>query len=353
VLPTRQISGKRQQVRQYLLERPEAAELTCRELADELGVSKSLVAEVLADLRDSDAPAAPEPALSNDTTDRLREWFGDSWRDYRKPKPQRSQNHRKVCAIGDIHSAPNTSLVNQIVERDPDIIVLGGDLLDGDKPNRHVKLPDDPAPRAAQEEIGIVRAMAQFFLHRTRAYLKVIRGNHDDRWFKKVAEMLDEDTLSLFIDPLKAAIAGLPRTELVKIHLTYQLPGSAERDFGETNYMYNMGDVLFSHANFTGPNSGDAVRKLLTWTDRWRRTLGIDPSIFVQFHSHGQAWLTHDGGNVILIEPGMGCDPAAEAWKVRYDLKWKPGVLGALYFEQDLVNGQWLTDRKTLSILRP
>jgi predicted phosphodiesterase len=344
--------SKRQWVRQYLLEHPEAAGLTCRELAGELGVSKSLVAEVQAALRGSDMSTPLERLPFDDTTDRLREWFGDSWQSYRKPKPH-SQNHRNVCAIGDIHSAPNTSLVNQIVERNPDVIVLGGDLLDGDKPNRHVKLPEDPAPRTVQEEIGIVRAMAQFFLDRTDADLKVVRGNHDDRWFKKVAEVLDDDELSLFIDPLKAAMAGLPRTELVKIRLTYQLPDSAERDFGETNYMYNMGDVLLSHANFTGSNAGDAVRKLLVWMDRWRRTLNIDPSIFVQFHSHGQAWLTHDGGNVILIEPGMGCDPAAEAWKVRYDLKWKPGVLGALYFEQDLIGDRWVTDRRTLTILKP
>ncbi len=285
-------------------------------------------------------------------TDHLREWLGDTWQPPTGPSTCPSK-FRRVVICGDLHADPHKGLTQQIIDLQPDILAVVGDLLDGDAPNSHVKLPGDPKPKDTRQEIAVIRAWFELMLDKTGADIWVTRGNHDDRYFRRAAEFLPDYLLDFFRDPLDMVVYGLPRVEIVSTPWTAIMPNGEKSDLGHSQYMLPLGDILLSHANFVGTEPGVAVRKLMQWHAPWRRTLDFDPTIFVQMHCHSQSLGAYDGGHVLLIEPGMLCNPSAEAWKLRYDLKWKSGVVGALYLEQNEIDGQWITDRRTVRILTP
>lgn len=288
-------------------------------------------------------------------TDEYRAYFGDTWKATEQAEEPISPVHgRRVIALGDLHGLPHPTLIGRIVNWQPDIIIIGGDLLDAGQANPHAKFPHEKGGDPYRDEAARVRACLQTFLDKTTAKIFVMRGNHDDRWYKRAAEVLPEYLLEFFRDPLELLVYGLgSRVEMVKTQWIVEQPDGALSDLGQSAYMMTLGDALFSHGDFSGTNGGDAVRKLHTWVGKWRKSLNMDPSVYVQFHCHQQSMTAFDGGHVLLVEPGMAADPAAETYKIGYTLKWKGGIVGAVCMYQEYTNGEWITDKNSVFVIRP
>lgn len=252
---------------------------------------------------------------------------------------------RKVVCMGDIHGRPNRALFQTICDENPDLIVIGGDVFDAAQANNHAKLPGDKQ-EAFKDEVSRVRVALEYLLDNTPARLTVIRGNHDDRIYKRLSELLPEYLLDLFPDPLQLLIQDLPRCELSKVRWTFN-----GQPFADSAYVVVVGDMLVSHLDKTGTEAGDAVKKLATWIDGWRRTLECDPRVLVQFHAHKRAILWQDSGNRLLIEPGIAAEPMVEGYKGQYSAKWKPASVGTVVLMQHQVGDDWCTDLNSVRML--
>ncbi|MCC7451756.1 MAG: metallophosphoesterase, partial [Anaerolineae bacterium] len=264
---------------------------------------------------------------------------------------------RRVVAVGDLHGAPSAGLLAAIINLQPDIVVVGGDLTNQQQVSPHAQTPSKQRQQLTlREELARVRAYLETILTQLpQTVILIMRGNHDDWAYRKVAELLPPYLLDFFQDPLDVLLAGLPesRVELVTSEWSAYTPAGSAEEFGQSQYMLILGDTLFSHANFTSGQEGGAVRKLHQWLyDKgWADYLGMPKlRVLCQFHGHKIAHLRPHGGLMHWIEPGMACDPAVEAYKAEYKTSWGPGAQGGLYLEQQYLShaNLWKTSKVQL-----
>ncbi len=298
------------------------------------------------------------PALSTHRTsvDDIRAYFESTLSSKYKPALP-SSNSRTIVAIGDLHGNPHEVLLPQIIAANPHLILLGGDALDLALFSAH---PKEWGERTTEFEVELKRVVAylQVLLTRTRARIIILRGNHDNRVYRQLCDLIP-DHLRTFItvsDPLELVVKGLnsDRVSLNMQTITAHHPRLPESEMGRTAYLYPLGDAVLSHCNFSGSEPGAAVGKLSKWMDEWHQMLGWpEPRLLIQFHSHQWSYQFKRGGFLCLVEPGMGGMPAIEGYKVSYQAKWKPGTLGAVSFRQTKVNDQWVTALETVHPLIP
>lgn len=314
------------------------------QLSAELGqdISMTLVRGVVRRWRDHNMPT---PVADK------QESLTEVWREYFENRHSVSAGFsvpdkvRKAVVCGDIHGRPNAALFRVIADENPDLIVIGGDVYDAAQASSHGKLPGERRD-SFKDEVARVRVGLEYLLDNTRARLIVIRGNHDDRIYKRLSELLPDYLLDLFPDPLQLLIQDLPRCELSKVRWQFNAAPLAD-----TAYVALVGDMLVSHLDKTGTEAGDAVKKLAVWIDGWRRTLNCDPVVLVQTHAHKKAILWQDSGNRVLIEPGIAAEPMIEGYKVQYGAKWKPASVGAVALTQELRGDDWQTDLASVRML--
>jgi hypothetical protein len=251
-------------------------------------------------------------------------------------------SYRKVLAIGDLHGKPGLWVLPFVQDYKPHIIVIGGDIFDQALFSVHAATPDEKREELLTE-IRTVRAWLELILLNTGAEVKIMRGNHDDRFMHRVLELLPYQVRFLVNDPLEVLIKDLPRVELVCTELTAHRPTTIE-DLGSSRYLYPIGDALISHANFL------STEKLSGWYDHWHQTLGLEEmALLVQFHTHQWNHRIVKGGWQHWVEPGMAGESSIEGYKVAgHQAKWKPGTLGCLTFEQDLRFDKWITQLDTI-----
>lgn len=303
------------------------------------------------------AQTRPQSALSY--REAIEEYLGSKLPDY----PSDSQPiapHRKIVAAGDFHGDPAKQMIAAIINERPDVFIGGGDFYNFHEANPHkLSLNLDPSQTVQAETIRLRAMFDTFAFHLPKTTFYILRGNHDDWVKRKGQELLSPFPylLQFFTDPYDLLMAGLPPNFIRVVNRwQYEQNGLPVEAFSNTEYLLLSGDVLFSHANFTGANEGDGVRKLKTkFVDRWRGVLsGLDKvKVCVQFHGHKIAHLKPNGGTVHLIEPGMSASPVTMAYQTEYNLKWSPGALGGVVLEQDYINGEWVTDSNSVRLLNP
>lgn len=231
----------------------------------------------------------------------------------------------KVAVIADIHAHPDRSLTEKLINLQPNHIIIAGDILDSAAINPHEKRN----AISLEGEIRIMRAWLEGVLRRTNASVTVMRGNHDD-WAARTLNTIVPDALRFLVgDPLALLVGGFE--DRVVLHKGQAVVNGIPVE--NADYFMVIGDALISHIDFTGSQSGDASRKLYKWYNDWRRTLNIDCNVFIQAHVHHMSYNAVDGGNAVLIEPGMFASPLAEGYKLGQKGKWRPGTQGFVTFE--------------------
>ncbi|MEP7284629.1 MAG: metallophosphoesterase [Chloroflexota bacterium] len=272
-------------------------------------------------------------------------------------------------AVGDIHGMPAPDLGRLLAEQNPDIIVFGGDSLDNKQASNHsdeavqsIFAPDFdpdkpmPTPRTIAMEIAAVRALIQWLIDNTNAQIIIMRGNHDNWIWRTVSNLLPVWAREFFPDILDLLIFGLPKDRVVLSNQvwTYHYPDGSEEVFGETKYLLVLGDAVLSHMNFTSVLPGGAVRKLAERMSQLYKPMGIaDPVLLVQFHGHKVCNYDDRAGHRTCVEPGMGGCAKTEGYKADYNGAWALGAYGFVKFNQELREGEWLTDLSSVSVVKP
>lgn len=295
----------------------------------------------------------PEPVehqpLTDNARDMMEQYLGTSLV-LPERMPRKKPGRTRIVAVGDLHGSPDPELIAEIIRLAPDEIYIGGDVFHQEQVSPHGRLPKETLRLTLRQEMANCRAALELLLRELPASIHIMRGNHDDWISKLFTSLVPEALLDFFTDPLDLLISGLPRTEMVVSKWRQYYPSGADMELGESRYMCVVGDAFLSHGNFTGKWPGDAVQKLSLWLARWRRTLGLpDLSLLVQFHGHKCAHLEDEGSWQTWIEPGMAGLPSTESYKMQYKGSWSPGVIGAVYFEQE----QGRTDRSSIRLIRP
>jgi hypothetical protein len=120
-------------------------------------------------------------------------------------------------------------------------------------------------------------------------------GNHDNRAEKKIADLFSVDTELLILTEqnlLKHLAAYFPNVEVVEHHIL-------NTGIGLT-YIYQWGDMLFTHAELSRAQSTAAMEYISNWCHRWRHVLKLEPyRMIIQGHNHqslkkdvdGETWL--------------------------------------------------------------
>jgi hypothetical protein len=283
---------------------------------------------------------AAQKEAKDHLTDTIREWLGTSFVDV-KPPPNNSIC-RKCVAFGDLHGSPSIELLKQIDYKNIDVLIVGGDILDLAALSTHAPYRNQ-SHRSVKSEVASVRAYLEYVRNENPSiHIILMQGNHDDRYLRKLYEVVPEPLRELFNDPLELVIEGLENCTIAEtlIHL-------GETQVGKTSYLYPFGDILFSHGDFL------SAEKLEKWYSDWRKVSNLgDFRYYVQFHTHKMRHEICHGGLTHLIEPGMAGTRDTEEYKIiGQKLKWKPGVPGFMSFEQELVSGDWITDPHTLKIV--
>jgi hypothetical protein len=246
-------------------------------------------------------------------------------------------------------------MLKLVVKECPDLIVIGGDIFD--MPNIAIHNKDYGMKKDTFEvELARVTALIQSLLLETQAAIVLMRGNHDDRFFNNVMKLVPEEFHSLVSDPLELLVrnVGSERLTIWRDEFPLHEPIGTINHDDKLHYLMSLGDVIFSHCNFTGGEPGQAVLKLSRFIDEWHQVLGWnEPSVLVQFHVHQVSFQMKRGGWLFLIEPGMAGNPTAENYKLGYQAKWKPGTIGAVSLIQNYRDNEWKTARESVRLLLP
>ena len=231
---------------------------------------------------------------------------------------------RDVFVVGDFHGAPHPLILRDILKIKPSVLILGGDLFDQNEWSTHPFSSGEKAELLIDE----TTRLDDFFnaIKKKLPYIDMIayRGNHEDRVmraFPQKARMLMKD----------------PFDELCRRHEIYQVhdkvigsyPDRPDELIGVADYTYVMDDILFSHQNIL------SCEKLWRWYTDWFKVRKLENiKYMVQHHTHKIRMITEAGGWYTIVETGMGGKPETEGYKISYQAKWKPGVLGYTLIHQ-------------------
>ena len=298
---------------------------------------------------------SPAPQGADERRELLRAYLGTTLT-VPAAKARKPGDRRKIIVCADLHGHPSKDVLHAIIAQQPDMIVIAGDLLDSAQVNPHPTMAGESNKAdTIRGEMANVRAWIETLLMNTHADVKICRGNHDSWSWRQATELLPPALLDFFQDPFDVLLSELPasRVERVLTIWQYHHADKSTSELGGSEYMMMCGDALISHCNFVGSKAGDAVNKLLLWVNKWRRTLGIDPTLMIQSHVHRCALLESDGGSTVLVEPGAAFDPIVESYKPSYQAKWSPASIGCCVFEQQIVGTDWRTDLGSVNLIRP
>jgi len=302
--------------------------------------------------------AAPSPLSArrnDDSVDAIRAFLGMTLDTNKYKQPAKPSKRRKVVALGDLHGNPHPALLPLIIAEQPDHIEVGGDIYDLACFSAHPRGWDEEKDEFGQEHKRVT-AYFETLLLKTPAQIIIRRGNHDDRFWRRICDYFPAAPRSLFNDPLDLLVSSLAskRIATASTDVTAHHPRLSTETLGKVAYLGQLGDAIISHCNFSGSEPGAAVGKLSKWLDEWHQLLGWpEPTLCIQFHSHQWSYQFKRGGFLALVEPGMAGMPVIEGYKVGYQAKWKPGTLGAVSFVQEKVAEQWVTCLDTVHPLIP
>jgi hypothetical protein len=290
----------------------------------------------------------------DDRREVLREYLGTT---YSPAPPKRNFKEITIAAVGDFHGQPDPRIISELVKCNADIYVFGGDTFDQAQASRWPSETKKQANRRKQEscrdEIAEMRVVIETLLEETDGEIHILLGNHDVRVLKRILEVFPDWVLNYYKDPMELLCDGLEdRVQLVGKDIDLRFPNGEIYATGMHNeFVYVLGDVLFSHMNFSSSRTEPAVSKLYRmWFTDWERSLNLRHiNVIVHFHVHQRTMMSVAGGHLLLIEPGMGGMAETENYKYDYNAKWRPSVRGFLVFKQ--VDG--VTDPESIQLVAP
>jgi predicted phosphodiesterase len=211
-----------------------------------------------------------------------------------KVKRQTAKNGvDKILTISDLHIPfHDKKRIAEIfeAEKDCNILVIAGDLMNGDAMSDHLKVIHNDF----REELA---QTAAFLEHASKRFEKVyvLDGNHDqDRYVRLLAKSARADIASWFYDSLN------PLTQVkAKLPNVFRAAETHKNKLADKiGHTLVLGDCLWSHLTVSGKD-GASVRAVRSWYDKWREYFGWNCRVFQQGHTH-QLSINYDYDSAII-----------------------------------------------------
>lgn len=321
-------------------------------IAEQCGVSQGLVSRILRELPpdqlEKDKPverdtieefAAYRKERFLELQARFLKWLGDTGP---KPKPPTKKSHalKKNAVINDLHVPfhHERALAQFLKENtDAEECWIAGDLFDLWSFSRYPKARQDFTPvEEFQQGRAVLRELASRFRR-----VRVMSGNHDDRWLKYlVAHNVPPDVLEFM--RVVWPFADSPLAKLCSDFENVEMMKPAEVDFAKYPYIYQIGDCVLSHAEKFSKLDMKATAEVAAWLKSYAEPMGIvkAPRLLVQAHTHnaGKAWFGYEP-RIVGIEAGCMAKTPDYAGDAKLRGANKAPVIGyTVVYQQDGVS---------------
>jgi hypothetical protein len=292
-------------------------------------------------------------SIDDRKTDIAARWLGSTYTS--TPKVRLEGPYRRVIVVSDYHGTVHPFIEQWLLNNTYDICIHAGDILDSWSLHKSrlegKSLTQQERATTIDEEIQTMRAWFEILDEKTEAEHIVLMGNHDARLYAQFVRLLDpilrsESLLSrMFITPLELLTQGLHQFKLGSRPMQWTYPDNSSELAATSQYLYEVGDALVSHMNFTGSQPGTAVNKLWQWIQTYRLPLQLSHiRLALQAHTHSLMLDKNcQGGSVHLVETGCAMRSTAAGYGLVYNGNWTPAAVGLVSFDQFLEDSQWVT----------
>lgn len=326
-------------------------------IAEQCGISQAMVSKIIrslpADPLEKDKPQEPDRIEEFaqyhkekflHLQERFLKWVGDT-APKKKTIVSKNGQRKKILELNDIHAPFHNeeALAKAIRDNlDSDEVWIGGDLLDLFGVSRY---PKSRITFSLVEEFQAGRAILRT-LSETFPIVRVMGGNHDERWKKYlIAKNIPPDVLEFMrtawpnsLSPLATICADFPNVHMLE---------TTKVDYAEYGYISQMGDCLLSHAEKYSIIAGKTGVDVLDRIKKKLEPMGVVKpfKVLIQCHSHTGAKVWADYG-VVIIE--AGCLSRTPDYDGDPKLRGRQPVIGYVVAYQD--NG--VTDRNATNFIQ-
>lgn len=241
---------------------------------------------------------------------KFRDWLGFN-RDYAPPEAQYLGDEDITIVAGDFHVPyHNENAMRWMLDRTinrANTLIIGGDLADMFTFSKYMK---NKVVFSALEEIKRVQAVLAA-LSEAYPVVHLLRGNHDDRFFKFIQRMGIPSSAVEVFDYLHGEYSLHPIYVLARSFPNVHIVEPIKADYAEFCYLYQHGDCVVSHAEKYSqvPNKtvGEVIDRLMSY--HVPEGLLQPFRVVVQCHTHqaGKTW--NDYGKVGIENGCMALTP--------------------------------------------
>jgi predicted phosphodiesterase len=255
----------------------------------------------------------------------------------------RTTGGMKILLINDLHVPfHNMEAIRQVVQEhaeDTDLLIIGGDLLDLFAVSRYEKFK---MHFSLAEELRQGQAMLKMLASHFKKIV-LMSGNHDERWKKNLVkrgitpaelesmnilgQMATGDDSFTVVDPLYCLARQLANVEVAKPIVV---------DYAEFGFLYQIGDLVISHAEKFSRVPGQAAVQAAQWFKSYAQDKGIVQPfrVFAQCHTH-QAAMVWSNFGIWAMECGCLCRTPDYAANPKLMGAQRDSILGYSVFYQD------------------
>jgi hypothetical protein len=215
------------------------------------------------------------------------------------------KNEFKIVAINDTHApAHDDDAIAHIIKteaHDADVCLIAGDFFDNFNFSRYDKFKRPWTPvQELQRTQALLNVLSESF-----PKVLIMRGNHDERFLKYLVRLgVPPDVLEYF--ELLAPGFTNPLARIARDLENVYVVDTITHGFAEFPHIYQLNDVVFSHAELFSRVPNKSVGNVIQWLKSYAEPMGIVKPfrLVAQAHTH-QAGKTYNDYGVWGIE--MGC----------------------------------------------
>lgn len=246
------------------------------------------------------------------------------------PKWEKKTDSNKILVFSDPHEPYTIDDLFQtayLQNKDAETCVIAGDLGDYYSKSRFRKKHSVNL----RDEMRAIFYRMQWLSIRFKN-VKIMKGNHDDRPEKKIADLFCGGDIDLRILTESDVL-----TRLASYFENIEIVGTTIHNHHHEvtlSHIYQLGDIVFTHGELSRKQDSAVMEYISNYLHRWSKKLGLKTySVIVQAHNHRgsktikgeELWLLNPCsmedvsiGGEYIYQPKMIGDPPVRGWAVLY-----------------------------------
>lgn len=255
---------------------------------------------------------------------------------YVRPEPQwDGRDESKIVVLSDIHEPYGFHKVFKEIEdnhKDAGTLILAGDVFDYYSKSRYRKNREQSF--ASELRAGFLR-LQWCATHFRR--VKALKGNHDNRPEKKMADILGEDIELMIMteqDLFGFMASFFDNIEMAGIDLQL-LSADGKNVPCKVSHIHQHGDIIFTHGERSSVQNTSLMENLSKYLGRWKHFLGLrDYRVIAQAHNHQEMRLTKGTERWFQMPTASNPYSVGMEYILSPSMKGEPPALGYTIFHQ-------------------